>query len=192
MPRTSDARNRMIHAAVPLLQRCGVLGTAFSDVLAKSGAPRGSVYHHFPGGKAQLAEEATSHAGRAISAGLAATLADDPLAAIDRIVDLWREIARASDYDAGCAVAAGALDPDPDSGARPAAAAAFADWQRQIAAALVAHGVDDESAAAFAATAVAAIEGAVILARAERSDRPLRQVAATLRQVAAAQLDGAR
>lgn len=188
MPRTSDARIRMIHAAVPLLQRCGVLGTAFADVLAASGAPRGSVYHHFPGGKAQLAEEATAYAGSAISQGLEATLTEDPLEAIGQLVDLWRQIARASDFDAGCAVVAGALDPAPASGARRAAAAAFADWQRQIAASLVDRGVAEEIAAEFGTTAVAAVEGAVILARAERSDVPLDRVAVALRRMAAAHL----
>src|SRR3712207_8589123 len=44
----------------------GVQGTSFADVLEHSGAPRGSIYHHFGGGKTQLAEEATRWAGEYI------------------------------------------------------------------------------------------------------------------------------
>lgn len=176
----------MIRSAVPLLQRCGVLGTVFADVLADSGAPRGSVYHHFPGGKAQLAEEATRYAGDAIGQSLQATLVEGDLVdALDRISGFWLAAVQESDFDAGCAVAAGALDPEPDSGARRAAAEAFVDWEQQLMGALVEHGVDAEAARGFATLAISAIEGALILARAQRSVEPLERVTATLRSLAA-------
>jgi len=59
----SDARQKMIQSAVTLLATRGLDGTAFSDVLAHSGAPRGSIYHHFPDGKDQLVSEALGFAG---------------------------------------------------------------------------------------------------------------------------------
>ena len=55
MPRTSHAKQNMIESAMRLQRKRGVFGTAFSDVIADSGAPRGSIYHHFPGGRAQVA-----------------------------------------------------------------------------------------------------------------------------------------
>src|SRR5207245_307823 len=57
MPRKSEARQKMIESAALLFRERGIHGTSFADVLAHSGAPRGSVYHHFSGGKTQLAEE---------------------------------------------------------------------------------------------------------------------------------------
>src|ERR671915_164180 len=91
----SDTRERMIRSAAVLFRQRGVEGTAFSDVLAHSGAPRGSIYHHFPGGKAQLAEEATRYAGEFIATGLAAALAsDEPVAAIRDFTAAWRRILR--------------------------------------------------------------------------------------------------
>ena len=54
----SDARQKMIEGAVTLLALRGLEGTAFRDVLERSGAPRGSIYHHFPNGKDQLVEAA--------------------------------------------------------------------------------------------------------------------------------------
>lgn len=63
MPRRSDAKQKMVAAAKQLIRERGYNGTAFSDVLELSDAPRGSVYFHFPHGKAQLAiEAAASHA----------------------------------------------------------------------------------------------------------------------------------
>src|ERR687895_2392963 len=90
-----DPRERMIQSAVVLFRERGVEGTSFSDVLEHSGAPRGSIYHHFPGGKAQLAEEATRYAGELIAAGLAAALReDDPVAATGQFVEAWSAVLR--------------------------------------------------------------------------------------------------
>jgi AcrR family transcriptional regulator len=52
---TSDSRNRMIQSAALLFREHGYSGTGFRDVIEHSGAPRGSIYHHFPGGKEELA-----------------------------------------------------------------------------------------------------------------------------------------
>ena len=63
MAQRSDAKQRMVQAARQLIRERGYHATAISDVLERSGAPRGSVYFHFPGGKPQLAiEAAESHA----------------------------------------------------------------------------------------------------------------------------------
>src|SRR5215210_719066 len=98
MPRRSDARQRMIESAAVLFRERGVHGTSFADVLEHSGAPRGSIYHHFRGGKTQLAAEATEWAGEFIVAGAVAALADgDPVAAIDTFRRWWTKILRGSD-----------------------------------------------------------------------------------------------
>src|SRR3954470_20486575 len=97
-----DPRARMIDSAAELFRERGVNGTSFSDVLERSGAPRGSLYHWFPGGKAQLAEETTRYAGEVIAAGLAAALEEkDPVAAIHGFARLYRDLLRRSDFGAG-------------------------------------------------------------------------------------------
>ena len=68
----------------------GARGTAAADVLEHSGAPRDSVYHHFPGGKPQLVEEAARYAGDLLSAGLIAALEEhEPVATIDTLASYW-------------------------------------------------------------------------------------------------------
>ena len=54
----NDSRARMVKSAATLIASRGVNATSFSDVLGDSGAPRGSIYHHFPDGKEQLAQSA--------------------------------------------------------------------------------------------------------------------------------------
>src|SRR5437868_12985261 len=99
MPRTSDAGQKMIESAAVLFRERGVLGTSFSDVVEHSGAPRGSIYHHFQGGKTQLAEEATRWAGEFIVAGAVAALADDdPVRAIEVFREQWTRLLRRSDF----------------------------------------------------------------------------------------------
>jgi AcrR family transcriptional regulator len=175
----------MIQSAALLFRERGVEGTAFADVLEHSGAPRGSVYHHFPGGKQQLAEEATRWAGDFVAAGLAAAIEqEDPLTTLDTFVELWTGVLEQSDYEAGCPIVAAALEGNRAPGARASAAAAFNSWEQLLADALARHQIDPERARSLATLIIAAIEGAVVLARAEQSAEPLKRVAGELRTLA--------
>src|SRR4051794_14031491 len=134
---TSDARERMVRSAAYLFRERGFSGTAFSDVIAHSGAPRGSIYHHFPGGKDQLAEEAVRYAGDYLSAGVrAATRDDDPVAAVRAFIGWWRRVLVKSDFRAGCPIAAVTVE----SRHADAASTAFRNWQNALAAGLVSAG----------------------------------------------------
>jgi AcrR family transcriptional regulator len=179
----------MIQSAALLFRERGVEGTAFADVLDHSGAPRGSVYHHFPGGKQQLAEEATRWAGDFMAAGLAAAIErKDPVTTLDSFVDLWTGVLEQSHYEAGCPIVAAALEGDRAPGARASAAAAFKNWEQLLTDALVQHQLDRERARSIATLIIAAIEGAVVLARAEQSAEPLKRVAVELRTLASSVL----
>src|SRR4051794_6824400 len=126
-------RERMIESAVALFRERGVHGTSFADVLERSGAPRGSLYHWFPGGKAELAEEATRYAGELIAAGLAAALEEkDPAQAVQGFARLYRRLLRDSDFAAGCPIVSATLEGDRSPAARDAAAAAFARWRQLL------------------------------------------------------------
>jgi AcrR family transcriptional regulator len=180
----SDPRERMIRSAAILFRERGIEGTAFSDVLEHSGAPRGSIYHHFPGGKAQLAEEATRYAGDFIAAGLATALAhEEPATALGRFVETWAAILRESGGASGCPVVAATLEGQRSPAAHRAAREAFRSWEELIAEALEMHGVMTDRARSLATVAIAAVEGAVILSRAERSTEPLERVGRELEQL---------
>lgn len=188
--RTPGPREDMIESAVTLFRERGVEGTSFSDVLERSGAPRGSLYHWFPGGKAQLAEEATRYAGEVIAAGLARALDEkDPAAAVRGFARVYRRILRESEFGAGCPIVAATLEGDRSPGARDAAGAAFSRWRELLADAFGRHGLSPARAASLATLAVAAIEGGIVLARAERSVEPLERVVDELEGLVGGALD---
>lgn len=188
-----DPRQKMISTAALLMREQGVEATSFNRVIERSGAPRGSIYHHFPGGKAQLVEEATRYAGDFIAAGLAAALGeDDPVTAVRDFVAGWRAVLERADFTAGCSVVAATLEGDRTPGAREAARAAFEGWEEILVGALTERGVAPERARSLATLTIASIEGAVILARAERSTAPLDRVAGELAELITGALDHAK
>ena len=167
-----DVRERMIESAGALFGERGYAATGLRDVVAHSSTPRGSIYHHLPGGKAELAKAVLERAGASAAAACEAH-ADDPLAALQACLDSWRAALQASEYRAGSPMLAIALEPDEQTGARAAATAAFARWEEALAASLQEGGVKRKKAARLATLAVAAIEGAVVLSRARGDSEPL-------------------
>ena len=168
----------MIRSALLLMGEQGIDATSFSQVLEHSQAPRGSIYHHFPGGKSQLVEEATRYAGERVARRLDRVLeqSDSPTAGLDALADMTRRLLLDSDFTAGCPVLAATLEGNSAPGARRAAREAFQRWEEVHAEILRRAGVPDARARSLATIAISAIEGAIILARAEHSDAPLERV----------------
>jgi TetR/AcrR family transcriptional repressor of lmrAB and yxaGH operons len=186
-----DSRQKMIETAAVVMRERGVEATSFSEVIARSGAPRGSIYHHFPGGKAQLIEEATRYAAEWTASSLASALwQEDPIAAIRSLAASWLKLLRRSDYAAGCPVVAASLEGEHAPAAREAAGEAFARWQQLLAEALEPHGLSRERARSVATLVISSIEGAVVLSRATRSLEPLERVAAELESLLAEAIGG--
>ena len=162
-----------------LLALRGLEGTAFSDVLERSGAPRGSIYHHFPNGKDQLVAAAIELAGERALGVLDQLHGSPPKAVTEAFFDLWRAVLVRSNISAGCAVLAVTVATDsPDL--LDQAASIFREWRGRIAELFVEGGMAGDAAARLAATLVAAREGAVVVSRAERSMEPFELVAAEL------------
>jgi len=181
----------MIETAAVVMRERGVEATSFSEVISRSGAPRGSIYHHFPGGKAQLIEEATRYAADWTASSLANALwQEDPIAAVRALAASWLKLLRKSDYGAGCPVVAASLEGEHAPAAREAAGEAFARWQRLLAEALEPHGLATDRARSIATLVISSIEGAVVLSRATRSLEPLERVAAELEGLLAEAIAG--
>jgi TetR/AcrR family transcriptional regulator, lmrAB and yxaGH operons repressor len=185
----SSPRQRMIRSAALLMREHGVEGTSFTDVLEHSGAPRGSIYHHFPGGKAQLIEEATRWIGGLIAHGERVALGDgDPFSAIDAAAEFWSGVATDSTFRAGCPIAAATMGSEAIPAARAVAGEVFRSWEEPFAAALRRRGVPRARARSLATLFIAGMEGAVILTRAQQSLAPLERVHAELRAAVEAAL----
>lgn len=180
-----SARERMVISAALLIRERGAHPTAIADVLEHSGAPRGSAYHYFPGGRTQLLCEAIDYAGEYVATRIAA--AKSGLDALDDLIEVYRTQLARSGYRAGCpvvAVTVEAGDPAKQDQATPVidrAAAAFTRWTELIAARMIADGVSAPRAEQLAMLITTAIEGAIVVARASRDLKPLDLVHGQLR-----------
>lgn len=187
----ASPRERMVISAALLIRERGAHPTAIADVLEHSGAPRGSAYHYFPGGRAQLLCEAIDYAGEYIAAkiGTGATGLD----VLDVLVAGYRKQLIRTDYRAGCpvvAVAVEAGDPakrDQAAAVIDRAAAVFARWTDLIAQRLIADGISAQRADELAMLTTTAIEGAIVVARASRDVKPLDIVHGQLRTLVQAE-----
>jgi AcrR family transcriptional regulator len=182
---TNDTRETMIRCAATLIGTRGVAGASFTDVIAESGASRGSIYHYFPDGKRQLTEEAVRWTSEQILGYLAAGPFDSPRNVLEHFVDLWRRAVIASDGATGCAVAGVAIDTGTDEPLMTTVREAFRSWVDALAERLRRAGLGEERASSVASLTIAAMEGALILCRAERNVAPLEAVATELARLVA-------
>lgn len=186
----TSPRERMVVSAALLIRERGAHPTAIADVLEHSGAPRGSAYHYFPGGRTQLLCEAVDYAAEFMAAQLAQ--AQSSVDALDRLFDSYRKQLQRSEFRVGCPVVAVAVesgDPEkPDNPVTERAAAAFARWREVIGQRLRADGIAAKNADALAMLVLTSFEGAIVVARAARDVEPLDLVHTQLRSLIAAQI----
>ncbi|MFI6169799.1 TetR/AcrR family transcriptional regulator [Nocardia sp. NPDC051052] len=184
-PRPGDARRRMVEGAVESLRVHGASATSVDRVLSTTGAPRGSVYHHFPGGRTELINDAVVTAGTLMSEFIERLTADsDPVTALDQFATMWRRTLLDSEFRAGCPVFAVAVETNDDAPEFARAAAdAFARWERALSEMLVRDGISEVRARSLATLTVAAFEGAIALCRARRDITPLDNVVGELRDL---------
>ena len=158
----------MIRGAADLLARRGLGGTSFREVLQRTSAPRGSVYHHFPGGKHELVAAAVNHIGDSLTAIIDAQVGRAAEDVVATVAAAMRHPLASSDFAAGCAVAAVTVDAASEfPGLTGVAGGVFRAWQDHLATALHAGGVARPRADTLAVTVIAALEGAIILSRAQ-------------------------
>jgi AcrR family transcriptional regulator len=180
-PTRRDGRERLLNGARKLLAEKGYAGMELRDVAEVGDAPRGSIYHHFPGGKRELAVEATAREGAEIQAAIERSLEERGLAATLKMFgEMFARRVKDHPERLGCPVAAAALARPEDPALAAAATAAFSSWEEPIAAALRKEGIGDEDAAAFAGLVVSTVEGALIRARAAADRAPLDSAVAGL------------
>lgn len=186
-------RDKILAAAIGLFRRQGYAGTGLADILAESGAPKGSLYHYFPGGKAEIGANAVDAAGRLVTGSLE-RLADrheTPEALLRSYAALLAGWMAQSEWREGCPISTVLLETAPDEAAITAAGArTFADWTGVLARSLTSRGVAAPRAQRLSRLAVAAMEGALILARVERSAEPILEAADDIAALLAAAHDG--
>jgi TetR/AcrR family transcriptional regulator, lmrAB and yxaGH operons repressor len=178
MAKASDSKGKTLAAAAKLMRQQGYHGTALHDILVAGGAPRGSLYFHFPGGKEQIGEAALAVSAEAVRAGIARAAEASETAEVFllRIVRAMAADLERSDYKEGCPVATTALETAAQSDALGAASRnAFQKWELEIKRGLFRLGLTAGDADLAATMVLSQLEGALLLARTYRSLEPLRR-----------------
>lgn len=179
----SDTRDRLIRATGRLLRSRGYAGTGLNQVTAEAGAPRGSMYFHFPGGKQELAAAAVDRFGQRVRERMAERLAssDSVADAVAGYFDALIRVLERSDFEEGCAVATVALEAAAtNEGLAETTGKALREWTQLFADALEAEGRSPGEAHDLATLIVAAVEGALVLSKGQRSTAPAASLRATL------------
>ena len=177
--RRSPARARMVESAATLIRERGIHGVGLREIVAHSGGPRGSLGRYFPGGKTQLVTEAIDLALADVLVQLERTLseAETFAEAIGEIVAPWRYLLVEHDFALGCPLAATVVDTGvANSDLRVHVSELLARYRAAVASVYVKFGDPPAQAAEQSTVLLAALEGALILARARRDTEPLDMV----------------
>lgn len=173
-----STRSSMLLSAAEVMRERGAAGVTIDEVLVRSGAPRGSVYYHFPEGRNQILAEALRWAGDVITDSIDKAVDRGALALVRGFAEYWERTLRESDFSAGCPVVAAAIGSTEDETQLGAIASdIFSRWRDALTRAFVSDGFDHADAESLAVTCIASLEGAVVLCRSIRNAEPLRQVA---------------
>lgn len=174
-------RTKMLVSAAEVMRERGAAGVTIDAVLARSGAPRGSVYYHFPEGRNQILSEALRYSGDSITATIDAAADQGARTLLREFIELWERLLTDGDFLAGCPVVAAAISSDEsDQDLTSEAGRILGRWCTALTRAFAKDGFDADDAASLAVTSISALEGAIVLARSTRSVLPLSQVAEQL------------
>src|SRR3984957_21037016 len=128
-----DTRTKMLISAAEVMRERGTAGVTYEDVFSRSGAPRGSVYYHFPDGRGQILAEALRYAGDAITADIDDAAGRGAKVLLRQFVEFWERVLAESDFHAGCPVVAAAIGSADDEVLLAAEAGRiFAHWRTAV------------------------------------------------------------
>lgn len=178
MQRGDRTRASLVDSAAALIRRQGFSATGMKQILEESGASRGSLYFHFPGGKEELVVEALQVATQRWRTGLQDLLIqhDDPGDCLQAACTILGELLQNSSWHKGCPVATITLEmATTNDEVRQICAAYFRLWEDFLAD-VFGRAMPPEPAAQWAAMALASIEGALVLSRAYQDVEPLNNV----------------
>jgi AcrR family transcriptional regulator len=172
----AGTKERILETTAELFRRYGYTGTGMKQVVAEAGAPFGSLYHHFPGGKEQLGSEVIRRSGRMYFELFEAIYdaAPDPATGVEDFFVGAAEVLRETDYADACPIATVALEvASASEPLRLATAEVFEGWIGGGGERFAAAGVPENEARELAVFVICALEGAFVLARALRSTEPV-------------------
>ncbi|HEX2576395.1 MAG TPA: TetR/AcrR family transcriptional regulator [Aquihabitans sp.] len=193
--RTNDTRERLVATTADLLREHGYAGTGLKAIVAAGEATIGSLYHHFPGGKEDLAEAALRTSGAGYQLLVEAIIDDAPDVAtgIRQSFPAAAQVLEASGYADACPIATVALEvASTNERLRRATGEIFEGWLEALASRLRAAGLGERAARDAALVYLSALEGAFVVCRATRSTEAMAAAGAWVADAVDAALAEAR
>jgi TetR/AcrR family transcriptional repressor of lmrAB and yxaGH operons len=191
--KTATTRMRLLDTAGQLFRCQGFHATGLDEVLRRSGTPKGSLYHYFPGGKDQLAIETPGHVAAELEQRMSALLSSssDSLKALRKLLQFTAKSLSESDFRDGCPIAAVTLDVASDrESIREACEQGFQNWLKVFVQHLRDAGLTETRAKSIGTLFLASLEGGLILSREQKGVAPLNATAGELVLVIQASLAG--
>lgn len=180
-----DTRNQMIEQAALLFRGRGYGATGIREIASQAGAHRGVIYHHFPGGKTEVAAEVLAATDATVGAFIESWCVNqDPISAVRAIIAGVKMMLTSGEHPPGSPVAAVTLGADRgDDTLREIARGIYDRWQGAFRDCLRRNGTPDPDAENLATMLIAGIEGALVLCRAEGDNAPLDRLAAAFESI---------
>ncbi|MDP1819240.1 MAG: TetR/AcrR family transcriptional regulator [Acidimicrobiales bacterium] len=174
-----DTRERIVAATSALFMQQGYSATGLKAIAKAGRATTGSLYHFFPGGKAELAAATLRHSGRGYEELVMSVIdgAPDVVTGLRACFAAAADLLRATDYVDACPIATVALEvASSDEPLRQVIDEVFRSWLDAAARRLAADGVPEERAQELAIVFVAALEGGFLLSRVARDASAMESV----------------
>jgi len=184
MANTAKHKDSLVRTAMRLFRQQGYASTGLQQVLAESGAPKGSLYHYFPGGKEQLGAAAVKLAAQLMGAMLSDLVVRHrrPATFVRAYCDVMSKWMEDSDFRSGCPIATTMLETAPQSPELTRVGVdALEHWIAVIAPVFQDASASKTAARSKAQNLIAMMEGALLLARMRQSSRPIKEIAANYR-----------
>jgi TetR/AcrR family transcriptional repressor of lmrAB and yxaGH operons len=180
MANAAQHKENLVHTAMRLFRRQGYASTGLQQILAESGAPKGSLYYYFPEGKEALGRAAVELAGELMSQTLLdlAGRHKQPKAFVKALSGVMAGWMEESDFRSGSPIATIMLETAPHSAMLTEAGARVIDrWVEIIAPVFANAGASPREGKVKAQLLIATMEGALLLSRIRQSTRPILDIA---------------
>lgn len=174
----APTRLRLVTAAAEAFRRQGYAATGIKSILAAANASHASLYHFFPGGKAELGRAVIESGGGAYLELVQSYFCPgaDPVTAAEEFFASGADLIESTGFVDACPIAtiAGEI-ANTDEPMRVAAQAAFESWMAAVATCLRAAGAGEDVARSLSVELFCLAEGALLAARVSRNAEPIRQ-----------------
>lgn len=189
----AGTRDRFVAATASSLRSRGYAATGLKQIVADSGARLGSLYHFFPGGKEELAEQALRDAGEGYRR-LAVTFLDATPDVVQAVDDFFRgaaDVLEQTDYVDACPIATVALEvASTNERLRQATADVFESWLHELVTRLTTAGLDHGRSRELALVVLGALEGGFVLSRASKNTEAMHAARAAVTRLLRQSLTG--